>query len=194
LSLRWVDDDGSTRTLDLTCLDAQQYSVWYLGLRLVSRHLQRSAAGGEGASGVDGLTKHPAGIRRAGSGGSRGRLGSSGDAPALMIKAGGSVGPVGGSLGEVPTAFKSAPSAAGFAMEAVAGGAPPLVDRIPGDLFVWGAAHRGPHFGTQAGQVSRTPWVGESLSLHSLWFFMMVRQCSGAGAGAPCSLCLSRRG
>lgn len=39
-SLRYRDDDGASRTLDLTCADEQQYELWLIGLRVVADRLR----------------------------------------------------------------------------------------------------------------------------------------------------------
>ena len=42
-SLKYTDDDGARRTLDLTCPDASAYEAWYTGLRVVVERLRSSA-------------------------------------------------------------------------------------------------------------------------------------------------------
>lgn len=43
-SLKYTDDDGSHRTLDLTCQNQQQFDAWHTGLRVVADRLRVTGA------------------------------------------------------------------------------------------------------------------------------------------------------
>lgn len=51
-SLRYRDEDGTARTLDLTCGDEQQYELWLLGLRVVAERLRTLGTPVAGAAGA----------------------------------------------------------------------------------------------------------------------------------------------
>lgn len=40
LSLHYKDEEGSSRTLDLTCADEQQFELWHTGLRVLAHRLR----------------------------------------------------------------------------------------------------------------------------------------------------------
>lgn len=59
-SLLYTDEDGSSRTLDLTCADEQQYDLWYGGLAALVRYLRTLGAPVAGAAAAAGTAAAPA--------------------------------------------------------------------------------------------------------------------------------------
>ncbi len=59
-SLLYTDEDGSSRTLDLTCADEQQYDLWYGGLAALVRYLRTLGAPVAGAAAAAGTATAPA--------------------------------------------------------------------------------------------------------------------------------------
>lgn len=55
-SLLYTDEDGSSRTLDLTCADEQQFELWYGGLAALVRYLRSLGAPVAGAAAATGGT------------------------------------------------------------------------------------------------------------------------------------------
>lgn len=53
-SLLYTDEDGSSRTLDLTCADEQQFELWYGGLAALVRYLRSLGAPVAGAAAAAG--------------------------------------------------------------------------------------------------------------------------------------------
>ncbi|PRW61357.1 RCC1 BLIP-II [Chlorella sorokiniana] len=113
-SLLYTDEDGSSRTLDLTCADEQQFELWYGGLAALVRYLRSLGAPVAGAAAAAGAAPAPA----APSGGSK-----AGGLPLEMTR-----------WLQESRMLQRQPSAAGSS----AG------DRIPCDLLAWGAAQRAP--------------------------------------------------
>lgn len=60
-SLRYRDEDGTSRTLDLTCADEQQYELWLTGLRVVAERLRTLGTPVAGAAGTTGRAGSAAG-------------------------------------------------------------------------------------------------------------------------------------
>ena len=71
-SLHYTDEDGSSRTLDLTCADEQQFELWHGGLSALVRHLRTlgapvgSAAAAAPDAGTAALQPAPLGAGRVG--------------------------------------------------------------------------------------------------------------------------------
>ncbi len=51
-SLRYRDEDGTSRTLDLTCAEEQQFELWLTGLRVVAERLRTLGTPVTGAAGA----------------------------------------------------------------------------------------------------------------------------------------------
>ncbi|KAL4459113.1 hypothetical protein ABPG75_013978 [Micractinium tetrahymenae] len=133
-SLRYRDEDGSSRTLDLTCADEQQYELWLMGLCVVAERLRTLGTPVMGAAGAAAPAGRPGGSAAGGSllAGSAGGVSAGGLA---------SAGAAAGGLSPAELSKCVAGSRARLASGPVA---VPVAERTPCDLLAWGSAQRAP--------------------------------------------------